>query len=129
MKFPLRYALLVLIIFCNNLIFAQENPGEIFADAPILGQSKVTIRNISITGNKITKKYIVLRELPFEIGQAYSISDVLIGLQKGRQNIMNTTLFVSASLNFTNWNNDSLDIYVEVLFRLFYRRNYISNTS
>ena len=120
MKSLWRYTLILLMTFCINSISAQEQQEEIFADAPILGQSRVTIRNVVISGNKITKRYIVLRELPFEIGQAYSISDVLIGLQKGRQNIMNTTLFVSASLNFTNWYNDSMDIYIDVKERWYY---------
>ena len=122
MKWLCRYVLLFLITFCINYTSAQEKQEqeEMFADAPILGQTRVTIRNVIITGNKITKKYIVLRELPFEIGKTYSISDVLIGLQIGRQNIMNTTLFVSASLNFTNWYNDSMDIYIDVKERWYY---------
>lgn len=120
MKSLCRYCLWMILVLSADKIAAQEKKEDVFFDAPILSQSNVTIRNINISGNKITKKYIVLRELPFEIGRSYSISEVLIGLQTGRQNLMNTTLFVSASLNFTNWYNDSMDIYIDVKERWYY---------
>ncbi|MFZ9661080.1 MAG: POTRA domain-containing protein, partial [Chitinophagaceae bacterium] len=80
----------------------------------------VSIRNIKITGNRQTKSYIILRELPMKKGMAYPMSFILSGMYKGKNNLMNTTLFVSASIDFTNWFNDSLDLVVDVKERWYW---------
>ncbi|MEY4728774.1 MAG: hypothetical protein RLZZ390_1298, partial [Bacteroidota bacterium] len=89
-------------------------------DDIILQSSKVVIRNIIITGNKKTKNYIIGREITLKKGSAYSISEILSGVQTSRQNLMNTALFVDATVNFTNWVSDSMDIYADVKERWYF---------
>ncbi|MFN6374099.1 MAG: POTRA domain-containing protein [Chitinophagia bacterium] len=81
---------------------------------------EVTVRNITITGNKKTKSYIVARELAVQKNQSYTLPEILDGLELSRQNLVNTTLFLETNICFTNWNNDSLDILVDVKERWYY---------
>lgn len=109
-----------LLFFFNCSLQGQDNIVIEHQDHTILKESFVIIRNFIIQGNKKTKPYIVARELVFQKNVPYSISNVLAGLQTSRQNLMNTALFVDASVGFTNWQNDSLDIFIEVKERFYY---------
>jgi outer membrane protein assembly factor BamA len=106
--------------FYCSLILSQEKEEPAFVDNSILNQTHLTIRDIYVKGNKKTKKYIVEREVLFTQGQAYTISDILSNIRTSRQNLMNTSLFVDASVDFTNWTNDSMDIVVDVKERWYF---------
>jgi outer membrane protein assembly factor BamA len=108
------FSLLVFLLIPTLLVFSQDKEEEVYQDNIILHSSKVVIRNLLVSGNKKTKKYIIGREITFKEGSAYSISEILSGVQTSRQNLMNTSLFVDATVNFTNWVNDSMDIYADV---------------
>lgn len=116
-----KYAIVAVlgVLFCNCII-AQEVKEEVFEDDKILKKSYLTIREVFIKGNKKTKSYIVEREVKLIRGQAYSISDILANIRTSRQNLMNTSLFVDATVDFTNWINDSLDIVVDVKERWYF---------
>ena len=116
MKISFFCVLSLLISFLAN---AQEEE-EVFQHAPILNEAHVTIRNVIIQGNKITKRYMVTREITVKSNQSYSIGEVLAALDKSRDNLMNTSLFVNAKLYFSNWQNDSLDIHADVDERWYY---------
>ena len=120
MKHLWKYVMLLNTLTMVFVAHAQEKKEEVFKDAGILMHSHITVRKIFISGNKITKKYIVQRELQFQEGKAYSISEMLQGIQVSRQNLMNTTLFIDASVFFTNWYNDSLDIQIDLKERWYY---------
>ncbi len=55
--------------------------------------SLLTIQSISISGNKITKDYILLRELLFKTGDTLSIDNFNQKIKKSNENLMNTSLF------------------------------------
>jgi outer membrane protein assembly factor BamA len=114
------FSLLIFLLTPVLFVFAQDKEEEVYQDNIILHSSKVVIRNILISGNKKTKNYIIGREVTFKKGYAYSISEILSGVQTSRQNLMNTALFVDANVNFTNWVNDSMDIYAEVKERWYF---------
>ena len=120
MSYLWKYALLLGLTIHSFSAFSQEKKEEVFENAAILDHSHIAIRDIVVTGNKITKNYIVLREVQFVKGGSYSIAEILNGIQTSRQNLMNTTLFIDATVNFTNWDNDSMDIYVDVKERWYY---------
>lgn len=80
----------------------------------------VSIRNIKITGNRQTKSYIIQREIPMKIGKAYPMAFILSGMNRAKNNLMNTSLFISVSIDFTNWLNDSLDLVVDVKERWYW---------
>jgi outer membrane protein assembly factor BamA len=109
----------VLFVCCSSLR-AQEIVEKPYEEDPVLKKSSITIRNIHVSGNRITKKYVVLREVILIKDSAYSISDILANIKTSRQNLMNTALFVDATVNFTKWENDSIDIVVDVKERWYY---------
>jgi outer membrane protein assembly factor BamA len=111
----------ILCICCSCFCLAQEQKtADSIPAATALEESQVFIRKINIVGNRKTKPHIVKREVPLEEGKGYPMSLILSSLQTGRQNLMNTALFVDVSLEFTNWYNDSLDVVVDVKERWYY---------
>ena len=116
MKISLLFLSMLLLLIRAS---AQEEE-EVFQNAPILNEARVTIRNVIVHGNKITKRYMVAREIILKSNQSYSVGEVLDGLEKSRQNLMNTSLFVSVHTYFTNWKNDSMDVHAEVAERWYY---------
>jgi outer membrane protein assembly factor BamA len=120
------YIVLALTVCLTSLVTRSQDltdrqPADTsVVTSKVLQESKVTIRNIVVTGNKKTKEHIVKREIPFLEGQAYPMSDILASLPKSRLNLINTSLFVDASVDFTNWYNDSLDILVDVKERWYW---------
>ena len=106
-------------MFATSWMHAQEQE-EVFQNAPLLNEAHVTVRNVYIHGNRITKKYMVEREVVMKKNQSYSLSEIINGLEQSKQNLMNTSLFVSANVYFNNWRNDSLDIHTEVDERWYY---------
>lgn len=113
--------LAVVAVFICTYAFSQDgNVEPEFEDNSILKQTWLTVRDVRISGNKKTKKYIVNREVTLKKGSAYTISDILTNIRTSRQNLMNTSLFVDASVNFTKWQNDSLDIVVDVKERWYF---------
>lgn len=121
MQRALKYGILIWgMVLLWAVSLGQEKEEKPFEDAALLKTSFLTIRSVNITGNKITKNYIIEREIPLKKGRPYSISDILSNLQLSRQNLMNTALFVDVTVDFTNWFNDSLDVVVDVKERWYY---------
>src|SRR5512137_3169315 len=92
---------------------SEESQESVYQDAGILRETRLTIRDILIKGNKKTRTYIVERELVLKKGESYTISDILSHIRTSRQNLMNTRLFVDATVDFTHWERDSMDIVVD----------------
>lgn len=65
---------------------------------------KIVIRNISFTGNKITKERIIQRELMFSPNDTLTISALSEKIDLSHQNLMNTSLF-----NFVTIDTASVD--------------------
>lgn len=121
MRYMNKYVLPFYILLCLcKPVYAQETDEQPREDDKILQTSFLTIRDVIATGNKITKDYIIAREVPLKKGQRYSISDILKNIPLSKQNLLNTGLFLDATVDFTNWNNDSLDIIVDVKERWYY---------
>jgi outer membrane protein assembly factor BamA len=107
------------------LAAAQDKPDEEAEDSSqvnhkILQDTRVAVREIFVTGNKKTKIHIVKREVSVVEGRSYPMSEILKSLSISRQNLMNTTLFVDVSVDFSNWYNDSIDIVVDVKERWYW---------
>lgn len=87
-----------LVAFCI-LVFLLPVCGFSQAGENLLPDSSLTdsmvciVRNITITGNKITKSYIIERELSFHPGDTISGSELLKKIDRSRDNLLNTSLF------------------------------------
>jgi hypothetical protein len=76
----------------------------------------VVISDIVILGNKVTKELIILRELPFTIGDTIPTGMLAKNLIRARQNIYNTFLF-----NFVTISPEIIDDKVKVRVTLIER--------
>jgi len=112
--------LIAIFLFCFSGLRAQEIGYKTPVADTALKESAITIRDIHLTGNKITKKFIVLREVLLIKDSSYTITQILENIKTSRQNLMNTALFVDATVNFSKWENDSIDIVVDVKERWYY---------
>ncbi|HRN58293.1 MAG TPA: POTRA domain-containing protein, partial [Agriterribacter sp.] len=116
-----KYLLLCGMMLCYfQCLLAQENEEKPHEDDNVLKTSFLTIREVTITGNKITKTYIIAREIPLKKNGKYAISDILKNIPRSRQNLINTGLFIDATVDFTNWFRDSIDIVIDVKERWYY---------
>lgn len=116
-----KYLLLCGMVLCYfQCLLAQESEEIPHEDDNVLKSSLLTIRNIAITGNRITKAYIIAREIPMKENGKYSISDILRNLPRSKQNLINTGLFIDVTVDFTNWFNDSIDLVIDVKERWYY---------
>lgn len=121
MSVRFKYLLFCGMAFCFfRSTLAQEKEPVPQKDGNVLQSSILTIRDIFITGNKITKSYIVAREIPMEENGKYTIATILSNLTRSKQNLINTGLFIDATVDFTNWVNDSIDLVVDVKERWYY---------
>lgn len=84
------------LIFCcfvtliSDAVFSQKK------------DTTITINNIVIVGNKTTKKHIITRELPFDIGDELYTSDTALIFARSRYNIFNTQLFNFVAVSYAD---------------------------
>lgn len=91
----------MLLLFGVSLFSkAQEYiPDSAFVNSQLKDyQPKLHVRNIIVSGNKKTKKYIILREMQIKQGDSILIDKLNDELQKARDFIYNTTLFVEVNV-------------------------------
>lgn len=74
---------------CTSPLLAQLTPDNTAAKDSL----PLTVSEIIITGNKKTKPYIILRELPFAKGEQYSMPVLQKKMEDARLQLMNLSLF------------------------------------
>src|SRR5437870_4566244 len=84
-KLAIAYGWRVIILLALPfVVFAQAN-----SDSMQLKKDPVyRIQTISITGNKKTKDYIILRELPFRAGEEYTIQTITRKFEDAQEQLM-----------------------------------------
>ena len=83
----------------------------LFLSSLLSAQNEFSIDQISISGNKTTKDFIILRELPFSKNDKVNIADTAKLKDLAIQNLKNTNLFNQVSLSF---HENKLDSTVQV---------------
>jgi outer membrane protein assembly factor BamA len=78
------------------------------------------VNNIVIKGNKVTKEYIVLREVSFKKGTYIAAKDLLKTLEKARLDILNTQVFLEVLPSLQNWDHEKIDIAFTVKERWYF---------
>jgi outer membrane protein assembly factor BamA len=102
-----RYCLLLSWLILYNSDLAAQLPS---ADT----SSLYTIGDILISGNKKTKRNIIERELTFSKGESFSPDELVRRMEKGQQQLMNTTLFNHVTVAAKDFHGSTVDILVEV---------------
>lgn len=91
----MRAVLWLILLFAPGICsFAQSDT----TDRPSAPIPPVRIQSIVITGNRVTRDRIILRELLFQEGDTVPLSQLYDRLERSRQNLVNTALFNSVSV-------------------------------
>lgn len=99
MYFHFRKIILLSFIVLSNYIFSQEN---------------FVVSEIKIVGNKVTKDFIIKRELLFKIGDSIPVNAIKNIIEKSKQNLINTSLFNFVYIDYiASDRNMSIEINVD----------------
>ncbi len=106
------------MILCvyNTAVIAQVKIPSFDNILKISGE-KSKIKDIVITGNKKTRPHVIIREMGFGIGDSIPVSNISLTLDRIKLNILNTKLFTDIKLNVRNWDDQGLEIHVQVTER------------
>ncbi|HEX2630340.1 MAG TPA: POTRA domain-containing protein, partial [Chitinophagaceae bacterium] len=115
----------VLLLIISGRLCAQQTSGE--KDLPPVADSASRIagneesndgtfivRNINITGNKKTKPKFILREIPFKMGEEYTLTDLVKKFEDARRQLMNTALFIDVVVSLDKSEGNMVDVAVDV---------------
>jgi outer membrane protein assembly factor BamA len=78
------------------------------------------IRNIYVTGNRKTKTSIVLRELKLEPGDTIYSDDLTAFLEEKRQQLLNSSLFLTVNIYTSGKSLHSTDLNIDVFERQYF---------
>lgn len=73
-----------------------------------------TIREIFIAGNKKTRNSVVLREIPFQVGDKIMKQDLSSKLEDARRLLMNTVLFLEVVVAPKKFDGNFIDVQITV---------------
>mgnify|MGYP001971685969 CR=1 FL=1 len=82
-------------------------------------QNEIVITKITINGNKITQKDVILRELVFSEGDSFSSSDLKQKITASKQNLFNLQLFNFVEVSYF-LKGDSVDLLIDVTERWYF---------
>jgi outer membrane protein assembly factor BamA len=73
-----------------------------------------TIRDIIITGNKVTKPSIILREIPLKQGEKYTLQEMVQKFADAKRQLLNTSLFIDVIVAMDKADGYNVDVAVDV---------------
>ncbi len=123
MMYGKKISLLLVAFIYSLTAFSQAG-----ADVTIINRFPATdsfahchINSITVTGNKKTKGYIVLREAQVKTGDSLTLQALPAVLDQARKNIYNTTLFneVRITANFTDQSHADINVDVKERWYIF----------
>lgn len=123
----LRVIALVFLLF-NVAVSSEAQDARLQADSVLSGVAdfvidsamQVIIGDISLTGNKRTKGFIALRELPFTKGSRFTMAELNKQLLLAKQQLMNTALFVDVTVSVSSRKGNVLAIHVNMKERWYF---------
>lgn len=115
----MRFLICVSICFLLGInSFAQAYKIDpVRADSNLKKTEFVIISSIQIIGNKITKNQIITRELEYAIGDSIQSDEFLALTEQSKKNILNTSLFNFASIEYAFMDHQRLFIIINVIER------------
>lgn len=119
--------LFAMLAFCRSLsVCAQVNSlqSQLIYSTNELNTytdttSLFTIKEIILEGNQRTKEKIILRELPFEVNERYSLSELIEKFAIARRQLMNSTLFQDVVVSLNTLQGYDAAVKVSVIERLY----------
>jgi len=117
-------AVALLVMAGNGQLQAQVNPpvrdSSAVIPAPLVDsvpqriQTPFIVGDIYIKGNRITKSYIITRELPFQKGDTVYMSDLVLAFVHAKERIYNTRLFNDVVIAVHGFRGYTVDIEIQV---------------
>ncbi len=99
----------------NDSAAQKKNARDSLKPAVVLHDTlPFIVGNIYITGNRITKNYIIERELSFKKGDSLSLPDLIQAFRKARERLINTHLFNDAVVYLKAFRGYVADIEIDV---------------
>jgi outer membrane protein assembly factor BamA len=93
-------------------IFQESNAKSLILYDSLENTNFFIVRDITISGNSITKRSYILRELTFKEGDTILQHDINWHLNQSRKNLLNTSLFLSSLLSLSYRMTDSSHISI-----------------
>lgn len=81
-----------------------ENPGA----------AVITVRKITIKGNRKTNEKIILREIPFKEKEQYEMKALVQKCKDARRQLMNTLLFHEVAVEIQNIEDNNVDVLIDL---------------
>ena len=75
---------------------------------------KYIVGNIFISGNKVTRYYIIDREIPFKSGDSLTLQQLTRYFTQAREHLINTRLFNEVTISLKAFRGYTVDISVDV---------------
>ena len=91
------------IVYSTNGVTTVSDTNRLFV-----------VSNIIIEGNDKTKPAIILRELPFQLGEEYALGTIVQRFKKAKKQLMNTGLFREVIVSLQNIDDHDVNIKVDV---------------
>lgn len=91
----------------SDSLFTKPDTAENSVQEFIIGE-------VIITGNKKTKASIILREVPFQSGDSFSLQTLVKKFEVARRQLMNTTLFHSVVVSLKEFRGFIADVSIVV---------------
>ena len=113
----MRWAGLIFLLSFLRLASQQTGGGTVDPVALMPPDTLVTVGNIDVKGNKITRPNIILREIEFKTGDVLSGEQLRALIVKSRQNLMNRSLFNFVTISGAPSAGGNYDIEVSVVER------------
>ena len=103
-------------LLCSQWLPAQQTSHETagVTDSIAPANSSFIVGEIIITGNKKTKAFIILREIPFKQGDEYPLPALVNKFEEARRLLMNTSLFNEVMVAVKNFEGNKVNIIVDV---------------
>jgi len=99
----LKKILLLILMSCCLSSFSQEDTSVVNV-----------IQEFKVIGNKTTREIIILREMPFKIGEKIPATKLQETLERAKSNLLNTLLFNFVTVEPVYFDDTNISIYITV---------------
>jgi outer membrane protein assembly factor BamA len=72
------------------------------------------VGSIYLSGNKVTRSYIITRELPFKPGDSLTLAQLAVYFREGKEHLVNTRLFNEVTVSLRGFRGYTIDVNIEV---------------
>lgn len=82
-----------------------------------LAEDALVIEGFEISGNKVTKDYVILREMVFAEGDTIKKIELIPDIQRSKENLLNTALFNFVSFDIRHLQENRIIVLIDVTER------------